>query len=166
MVGEAPTHQSALALARDRSAEAILYRGLPQTAADASLPTLLVADNGELAEAPFTGALAVVPADCSEALLIASIETAAAASRAILKAEADAEILRDQLETRKLVERAKGILMQRLNLSEGEAYRKLQKASQDENRKMRDVSDSIVRTEKILAENSARNPESGHRTAG
>lgn len=60
------------------------------------------------------------------------------------------EDVQDQLETRKLVERAKGILMERLGLSEPAAFRRLQKASQDENRKMRDIADSIVRAEKVF----------------
>ncbi|MCA1833866.1 MAG: ANTAR domain-containing response regulator [Actinomycetota bacterium] len=166
VVGEAPTQQSAQALARDRSGEVIIHQGLPATPADAQIPTIVLAENNDLVQAPARGALAVAPSDCSEALLLAAVETASTSSKAILTALDTAEALRDQLETRKLVERAKGILMQRLNLSEGEAYRKLQKASQDENRKMRDVADSIVRTEKILAENISRKDTETQRTAG
>jgi AmiR/NasT family two-component response regulator len=76
----------------------------------------------------------------------------AALARATERARAreEASELRDQLETRKLVERAKGILMDRLGLSEQEAFRKLQKASQDENRKMREIADSVIRAEKMF----------------
>ena len=74
--------------------------------------------------------------------------------------------LRDQLESRKIVERAKGILMDRLGLSEQEAFRKLQKASQDENRKMRDIADSVVRAEKMFGvgveDLRPRRPEPAH----
>jgi len=66
------------------------------------------------------------------------------------RARAEATLLQEQLETRKLVERAKGILMDRLGLSEHEAFRKLQRASQDENRKMRDIAESVVRAEKMF----------------
>jgi len=66
------------------------------------------------------------------------------------RARTEAAELRDQLETRKLVERAKGILMDRLGLTEHEAFRKLQRASQDENRKMRDIAESVVRAEKMF----------------
>jgi len=65
-------------------------------------------------------------------------------------ARGEAANLRDQLETRKTVERAKGILMDRLGLSEQDAFRKLQKASQDENRKMRDIAESVIRAEKMF----------------
>jgi AmiR/NasT family two-component response regulator len=76
----------------------------------------------------------------------------AAVSRAFegARARAEANLLREQLETRKLVERAKGILMDRLGLTEQEAFRKLQRASQDENRKMRDIAESVVRAEKMF----------------
>jgi response regulator NasT len=167
VVGEAPGLQAAGAIARDRSAEAVIHVGVPQTPAEVQLPTVVVAEDADLLQAVAAGALAVVPPRCSESFLLAALEAAAAASRSVLAARAEADALRDQLETRKLVERAKGILMQRLSLSEGEAYRRLQKASQDENRKMRDVADSIVRTEKILAENTARKEVGeSHRTAG
>jgi len=77
----------------------------------------------------------------------AGIARAADAARARQEATA----LRDQLDTRKAVERAKGILMDRLGLSEQDAFRKLQKASQDENRKMRDIAESVIRAEKMFA---------------
>src|SRR5205823_12481052 len=76
----------------------------------------------------------------------------AAVTRAadLARARSEAAELREQLENRKLIERAKGILMERLGLSEHEAFRKLQRASQDENRKMRDIADSVVRAEKMF----------------
>lgn len=166
VVGEGPSYESAMALGRDRSGEAIVVDGAPPARFGFEVPVVVVGEDTTLASAAELGALAVVPEECSEALLVAALETAAAASRAILAAQAEAGALRDQLETRKVVERAKGILMRRLGLSEAEAYRRLQKASQDENRKMREVADSIVRTEKILAENISGEPGDAHRTAG
>ncbi len=58
--------------------------------------------------------------------------------------------LRQALETRKLVERAKGILMRRLHLTEEEAFRRLQKRSQDENRKMREVAQAIITADEMF----------------
>ncbi len=52
--------------------------------------------------------------------------------------------LREQLETRKLVEKAKGFLMDWERLSEAEAYRRLQKISMDENRPMKEVAKAIM----------------------
>lgn len=58
--------------------------------------------------------------------------------------------LRQALETRKLVERAKGILMRRLALTEEDAFRRLQRRSQDENRKLRDVAQSIITADEMF----------------
>lgn len=52
--------------------------------------------------------------------------------------------LRDALETRKLVERAKGILMDRFGLSEGDAMRRLQKESKDRNIKLAEIARALV----------------------
>jgi len=58
--------------------------------------------------------------------------------------------LRDALEARKVVEKAKGILMRRLGLTEDEAFRRLQKQSQDTNRKLAEVAEAIVTADRIF----------------
>jgi response regulator NasT len=58
--------------------------------------------------------------------------------------------LRDALETRKLVERAKGILMRRLNLTEEEAFRRMQRRSQNENKKMSEIANAIITADGML----------------
>jgi AmiR/NasT family two-component response regulator len=58
--------------------------------------------------------------------------------------------LREALEARKTIERAKGILMHRLNLTEEEAFRRLQKQSQDSNRKLAQVAEAIVVADQLL----------------
>jgi response regulator NasT len=58
--------------------------------------------------------------------------------------------LRDALEARKTIERAKGILMRRLNLTEEEAFRRLQRQSQDSNRKLAQVAEAIVVADQFL----------------
>lgn len=59
------------------------------------------------------------------------------------------ETLRRKLESRKLVERAKGILMRRLGLSEPEAFRRIQKTSMDTRRPMADVAQALLLTEEV-----------------
>ncbi len=54
------------------------------------------------------------------------------------------KIIQEELETRKLVERAKGILMGEQNLSEQEAYRLIQKYSMDARKSMRQIAEAIV----------------------
>jgi signal transduction protein with GAF and PtsI domain len=78
-----------------------------------------------------------------------------------LLAEENARLLEEtqemkrQLETRKLVERAKGILQQRYNLSEEEAYLRLRNESRRLRRPMKDLAEAI-----ILAEDLSRRSES------
>jgi hypothetical protein len=109
------------------------------------------------------GAFGFLPYPLDAALFHAQARAAVARASELARARRDAADVRDQLETRKLVERAKGILMDRLGLSEHDAFRKLQKASQDENRKMRDIAESVIRAEKMFSQpESEREPARDH----
>jgi response regulator NasT len=61
------------------------------------------------------------------------------------------EELERRLEDRKVIERAKGILMQRDGLSESDAYRMLQRTSQSRNVTMADLSRSLLDAESLIA---------------
>jgi uroporphyrinogen-III synthase len=65
--------------------------------------------------------------------------------------------MRRQLETRKLVERAKGILQQRHGLTEEEAYLRLRNESRRLRRPMKELAEAI-----ILAEDLSRKTESAN----
>jgi response regulator NasT len=52
--------------------------------------------------------------------------------------------LKEELDARKVVERAKSVLMSREGLSDREAYRRLQRQARDERRAMRDVAEDIL----------------------
>ena len=58
--------------------------------------------------------------------------------------------LREALEARKVIEKAKGILMRRLGLTEDEAFRRLQRQSQEGNRKLAQVAEAIVVANQML----------------
>lgn len=58
-------------------------------------------------------------------------------------------IIQEELETRKLVEKAKGILMKDKGLSENEAYRTIQKYSMDSRKSMRQVAEAIVMAQAV-----------------
>jgi len=58
--------------------------------------------------------------------------------------------LREALEARRVIEKAKGILMRRLNLTEDEAFRRLQRQSQESNRKLAQVAEAIVVADQML----------------
>ena len=57
--------------------------------------------------------------------------------------------LTEQLETRKSVERAKGILMNKLSLPEADAFKRLQKLSMDRRISMREIADAIILAEEV-----------------
>jgi len=56
----------------------------------------------------------------------------------------EANLIREELESRKSIERAKGILMSELNLTEEEAFRKIQKFAMNNRKSMREVSEAII----------------------
>jgi K+-sensing histidine kinase KdpD len=58
--------------------------------------------------------------------------------------ESENSALSDRLETRKLVERAKGILQRELKISEEDAYRTIQRDSQQRRKSMREISELII----------------------
>jgi len=58
--------------------------------------------------------------------------------------------LRQALEDRKLIEKAKGIVMHRLQVSEDEAFRRLRKRASDQNMKLIEVARQLVNAEDIF----------------
>ena len=52
--------------------------------------------------------------------------------------------LQDRLSTRKQVDRAKGLLMEKMELAEPEAFRWIQKTSMDRRLSMREVADAVI----------------------
>ncbi len=59
------------------------------------------------------------------------------------------KVIQEELETRKLVERAKGILMKELMIDEEEAFQRLRKKSMDSRRSMREVAEAIILANEI-----------------
>jgi len=64
--------------------------------------------------------------------------------------------LTDQLQTRKVVERAKGILQRELGLSEEQAYLALQKQSRQKRKAMREIAEAIILSEEVRETRAAR----------
>ncbi|MFP4194650.1 MAG: GAF domain-containing protein [Desulfobacterales bacterium] len=58
-------------------------------------------------------------------------------------------VIQEELETRKMVERAKEVLMNRGNLEADEAYRRIQKKSMDSRKSMRSVAEAILLSEEL-----------------
>ncbi|WKZ33124.1 MAG: response regulator [Thermodesulfobacteriota bacterium] len=79
-----------------------------------------------------------------------AIKLAMARYREFKSLKVEVDDLKDAIETRKLVERAKGILMKRCNISEEEAFKLLQSHSQKENKKMREIAEGIISVSKLM----------------
>lgn len=90
------------------------------------------------------GAMAYVVKPFSAADLVPAVEIAMSRHAQIRALEAEISDLTERFETRKAVDRAKGLLMQKMGLSEPEAFRWLQKTSMDRRLSMREVADAVV----------------------
>jgi signal transduction protein with GAF and PtsI domain len=78
-----------------------------------------------------------------------------------LKLKKEAMVVRQQLEERKIVERAKGLLQQRFGLSEEEAYQRLREESRRLRRTIRDVSEAVLLVEGLGQERPRSMNDSG-----
>lgn len=83
--------------------------------------------------------------------LTPAIEVALARFREFQELQKQVIDLQQALETRKLVDRAKGILMDKQGLSEAEAFRKIQKMSMDNRKPMKDVAEAIILAHQVGA---------------
>jgi AmiR/NasT family two-component response regulator len=79
-----------------------------------------------------------------------TVFSAAASRHRFLSWKAQAEQLQQRLNDRIIIERAKGILTQRLGISEEEAYKRLRVLSRRQRRQIRDIAQSLLDTQSLL----------------
>lgn len=121
---------AAEAIARDRIAPVVILTAFSQR---------------ELVErARDAGAMAYLVKPFSKSDLVPAIEMAVSRFSELSLLEAEVADLSDRLETRKSVDRAKGVLQQQLGLSEPDAFRWIQKTAMDLRLSMRQVADGVV----------------------
>lgn len=101
-------------------------------------------DESLIKEADEIGVAAYLIKPVTEAALKPALRLAASRFHEIQELKKEVGSLKEALETRKLVERAKGIIMKKQNLNEEEAFRLLQKQSSRRNMKMGELSRMIV----------------------
>ncbi|MCG8564873.1 MAG: response regulator [Desulfobacterales bacterium] len=80
----------------------------------------------------------------SEASLLPMIEIAVSQAGEITRMEGDIARAQEQLESRKLIEKAKGILMKQDGISENEAFKRIRKLSMDKQCPMKDIAKIII----------------------
>lgn len=95
-------------------------------------------------QATEAGALAYVVKPFTPADLLPAIEIALARYAQIVALETEVADMVERFETRKLVDRAKGLLNEKMGLSEPEAFRWIQKASMDRRLTMHDVAQAVI----------------------
>ena len=94
-----------------------------------------------------TSAIAFLPKPAPPTVIDSTLRLAVSRARELAEARKDATTARRQLEDRKIIERAKGILMRRTGSSEQEAYRMLQRTSQDRSVPMVEIAQTVIDSE-------------------
>jgi len=90
------------------------------------------------------GAMAYVVKPFTINDLVPAIEISISRHRQMKSLETEVADLHERLETRKVIDRAKGILMKALNLSEPEAFSWIQRAAMDRRITMKEVSEAVI----------------------
>jgi response regulator NasT len=119
------------------------------------VPVIIVSahtDANLLHRASAGGAMTYLVKPVKPSDLEAAITMAMARYRQLSKAHDEAAQLRQALEDRKVIERAKGIVSRRLHVDEAEAYHKLQKLASVHNRKLADVAQQVLSADKVCQE--------------
>lgn len=157
VVGEAGDGAKGLELARELKPDLVVFDvKMPEmdgiTAAQhitdegiAPVVLLTAFSQKELVErASEAGAMAYVVKPFTPAELIPAIEIALSRHAQFKALEDEVADIVERFETRKLLDRAKGLLNQRMGMTEPEAFRWIQKASMDRRATMREVAQAVI----------------------
>ncbi len=157
VAGEVGDSLSAVQLAREIRPDLVIIDihppGIDDIAAIETLmrekiaPVLLLtafSDRQFVERAAEAGIVSYMIKPLKENTLAPAIEVALARYHDFRTLEEKARTLTKQLETSKIIERAKGLLMEKEKLTEREAFQKLQKASMNNRKSMREVAEAVL----------------------
>jgi response regulator NasT len=155
VVGEATNGEEAVALANELKPDlAILDVKMPKldgiSAAETIVKTspvlmLTAFSQKDLVERALdAGVMAYVVKPFTIDDLIPAIEIATTRHAQMVALQAEVADLSERLETRKLIDRAKGILMKAMNLSEPDAFRWIQRTAMDKRVSMKQVAEAVI----------------------
>ena len=155
VVGEATNGEEAVALANELKPDlAILDVKMPKldgiTAAETIVkisPVLMLTafSQKDLVERALdAGVMAYVVKPFTIDDLIPAIEIATTRHTQMIALQNEVADLTERLETRKLVDRAKGILMQAMKLSEPDAFKWIQRTAMDKRVSMKQVAEAVI----------------------
>jgi response regulator NasT len=117
------------------------------------LPIILLTAYSEeklIQAADVVGAMAYLVKPVDERDLAPAIMLAWRRFQELQSLKQEVENLNDALEARKMVERAKGILMKRRGLTEDEAFQRIRQQARDRRVKMQEIALTIIQAEEIM----------------
>jgi response regulator NasT len=171
-----PEPDGSRAIARARQADADLYLfdidmpGLDGLAAAEALsreglrrPVVAITgvrDPGLIDRSIASGVGAYLTKPVDDIQLDAAIRLAAARHAEFLALEGEVDRAHQALEDRKLVERAKGLLIEGLGISEPEAFTRIQRSARNRNLRLADVARAIIEQRDVI-ERQAHDPDDG-----
>ena len=123
-----------------------------ELARDHIAPVVLLtaySENSLIGRAKDAGVCGYLVKPFRETELMPVIELALARFNELRDLEREVTDLKEALETRKLVERAKGVLMEVHGLREADAFNRMRKTSMDNRKSMRDVAEAILLTHEV-----------------
>lgn len=157
VVGEAADGRNLVGLARDLKPELVIMDiRMPEMdgieaarilTGESIAPVLLLTAYSEpdlVQRAMQAGVVGYLVKPFREAQLGPAIEVTLGRFREFQQVRKELGDLKEALEARKVIDRAKGFLMDRFGLSESDAFRRIQKRSMDTRKTMREVADAIL----------------------
>lgn len=117
-----------------------------------SLPIIMIAESGDVEEVQTWGegtVSTILAKPVREDELMAALVLSIAAARRVERLKEEVSSLKESIESRKVIEKAKGRLMERDKLSEAEAFRRMQRLAMDRRISMRQLAEAILLTESI-----------------
>lgn len=107
---------------------------------------LLTAYSGQefIEEAKNLGVMGYLVKPINDRNLLPAIEIALSKSQQIEAIKKDANKARQQVEDRKMIEKAKGVLIKNYGISEEDAYKKIRNLSMNKRRSMKDIANAII----------------------